>query len=68
MRTSLTWLRDYAALDAKVEDLVRALVDTGTEVEEVEHAAEGAVVARILELEPIPESASPASTWGVRSR
>ncbi len=61
MRTSLTWLRDYATLDATVEEVVRALVDTGTEVDRVEHAAEGSVVARVLELGPIPES-----TRGVR--
>lgn len=61
MRTSLRWLRDYATLDATVEELVRALIDTGTEVDRVEHSAEGSVVARVLELEPIPES-----TRGVR--
>jgi phenylalanyl-tRNA synthetase beta chain len=56
MRVSLEWLRQYADLDAPVEELVRALVDTGTEVERVEHAAEGAIVARVVELADIPES------------
>jgi len=61
MKISLEWLREYAELDAPVDELVRALVDTGTEVDRVERAAEGAIVARVLELSPIPES-----TRGVR--
>ena len=61
MRVSLEWLREYADLDAPVDELVQALVDTGTEVERVEHAAEGAIVSRVLELAAIPES-----TRGVR--
>jgi phenylalanyl-tRNA synthetase beta chain len=61
MKVSLEWLREYADLDAPVDDLVRALVDTGTEVDRVERAAEGAMVARVLALLPIPES-----TRGVR--
>ncbi|MGA8016202.1 MAG: phenylalanine--tRNA ligase subunit beta [Candidatus Dormiibacterota bacterium] len=61
MKTSLEWLREYAHLDAPVDELVKALVDTGTEVETVGHAAEGAMVARVLALTDIPES-----TRGVR--
>jgi len=61
MKISMEWLREYATLDAPVEELVQALVDTGTEVDRIEHAAEGAIVARVLELTPIPES-----TRGVR--
>ena len=61
MKISLEWLREYATLDAPVEDLVQALVDTGTEVDRIEHAAEGAIVARVLELTAIAES-----TRGVR--
>ncbi|HEV3123922.1 MAG TPA: phenylalanine--tRNA ligase subunit beta [Candidatus Dormibacteraeota bacterium] len=56
MKVSLRWMRDYAALDAPLTTLVQALVDTGTEVEEVHHEAEGAVVARVLSLSPVPES------------
>lgn len=56
MRVSLEWLREYAHLDAPVEQLVRNLVDTGTEVERVGHVAEGATVAQVVTLEPIPES------------
>ena len=61
MRISLEWLREYADLDAPLDELVRALVDTGTEVDRVERTAAGAVVARVLELAAIPES-----TRGVR--
>lgn len=61
MRVSLGWLREYATLDAPLDHLVRALVDTGTEVDRVEHPAEGTIVTRVLELADIPES-----TRGVR--
>ena len=56
MRFSLRWLRDYASLDAPLDQLVRALIDTGTEVDRVEREAEGAVVARVVRLEAVPES------------
>ncbi|MGA3184659.1 MAG: phenylalanine--tRNA ligase subunit beta [Candidatus Dormibacteria bacterium] len=61
MKISLEWLREYADLDAPVDELVRLLVDTGTEVDRVERAAAGTIVARVLELAAIPES-----TRGVR--
>ena len=61
MKISLEWLREYADLDAPVDELVRLLVDTGTEVDRVERAADGTIVARVLELTAIPES-----TRGVR--
>lgn len=61
MRISLRWLRDYAALDAPLATLVQALVDTGTEVDDVHRDAEKAMVARILSLHAVPES-----TRGVR--
>ncbi len=61
MKISLEWLREYADLDAPLPELVQALVDTGTEVDRVERSAEGAIVARVLELTEIPES-----TRGVR--
>jgi phenylalanyl-tRNA synthetase beta chain len=61
VRISLRWLRDYAALDAPLSTLVQALVDTGTEVDDVHRDAEGAVVARVLALTPVPRS-----TRGVR--
>jgi phenylalanyl-tRNA synthetase beta chain len=56
MKVSLQWMRQYAALDAPLDVLAQALVDTGTEVNEVRRAAEGTVVARVLNLEPVPES------------
>ena len=48
MKFSLRWLRDYATLDAPVAAIVRALVDTGTEVGTIELGGEGLVVARIV--------------------
>ena len=56
MKTSVQWMRDYAPLDAPLDVLAQALVDTGTEVNEVHRAAENTVVARILALEKVPES------------
>ena len=61
MKISLEWLREYADLDAPVSELVRSLVDTGTEVDRVERTVEGAIVAQVTELIEIPES-----TRGVR--
>ena len=56
MKTSVQWMRDYATLDAPLDVLAQALVDTGTEVDQVHRAAEGTVVARIVALEKVPES------------
>ena len=56
MKFSLRWLRDYATLDAPVATIVRALIDTGTEVGTVELGGEGLVVARIVAVEPVPGS------------
>lgn len=61
MKVSLGWLRDYAPLDAPVENLVHGLVETGTEVAAVGRVAAGAIVVRVVWLEPVPES-----TRGVR--
>jgi phenylalanyl-tRNA synthetase beta chain len=61
MKISLEWLREYADLDAPLDELVRLLVDTGTEVDRVERVADGTLVARVLDLAAIPES-----TRGVR--
>ncbi|MHB8489783.1 MAG: phenylalanine--tRNA ligase subunit beta [Candidatus Dormibacteria bacterium] len=57
MKFSLRWLRDYAALDAPVATIVKALVDTGTEVGAVDLGGEGIVVARIASVGPVPGSA-----------
>ncbi|MGA8667878.1 MAG: phenylalanine--tRNA ligase subunit beta [Candidatus Dormiibacterota bacterium] len=56
MKFSLRWLRDYATLDAPVGTIVKALVDTGTEVGAVDLGGEGLVVARVASLEPVPGS------------
>ena len=56
MKISLEWLRQYADLDAPVASLGQALIDTGTEVDRVHQGPEGVVVARVLSLQPVPES------------
>jgi phenylalanyl-tRNA synthetase beta chain len=56
MKFSLRWLRDYATLDAPVTAIVKALVDTGTEVGAVEPGGAGLVVARITAVAPVPGS------------
>ena len=56
MKYSLRWLRDYATLDAPVATIVKALVDTGTEVGAVDLGGEGLVVARITAVSPVPGS------------
>jgi len=56
MKASLRWLRDYAPLDAPVDMIVRTLTETGSEVGAVAEAAAGIIVARVLQLEPMPGS------------
>jgi phenylalanyl-tRNA synthetase beta chain len=56
MKVSLQWLRDYAALDAPLDHLVRTLTETGTEVGAVEDVAAGIIAARITRLEQLPRS------------
>jgi phenylalanyl-tRNA synthetase beta chain len=56
MKFSLRWLRDYATLDAPVATIVKALVDTGSEVGAVDVGGDGLVVARIVTVEPVPGS------------
>ncbi|MFN2582888.1 MAG: phenylalanine--tRNA ligase subunit beta [Candidatus Dormibacteria bacterium] len=53
---SLRWLREYAALDAPLDHLVRTLTESGTEVGAVQDVAAGIVAARVLRLEPLPGS------------
>jgi len=54
MKFSLRWLRDYAPLDVPINELVRALVDTGTEVGEVSPEGGDIVVARVVALRAVP--------------
>jgi phenylalanyl-tRNA synthetase beta chain len=56
VKFSLRWLRDYATLDAPVAAIVKALIDTGTEVGAVELGGEGLVVARVTSVAPVPGS------------
>ncbi|HZU76634.1 MAG TPA: hypothetical protein VFA70_07705, partial [Dehalococcoidia bacterium] len=56
MKVSLSWLRDYAPVDLPVSEVARALTEAGIEVSEVSDDAAGIVVARVLNLEPVPGS------------
>ncbi len=59
MRAPLSWLRDYAPLDATVERLTEVLSELGLVVDGVERLGEGladVVVARILDIRPHPDA------------
>lgn len=59
MRAPLSWLRDYAPLDAGVDDLASALSELGLVVEGVERIGEGlgdVVVARVAAIRPHPDA------------
>ena len=59
MRVPLSWLRDFAPIDHPVEEVVAALDELGLAVESVERVGEGldgVVVAKVLEIGPIPKA------------
>jgi len=59
MRAPLSWLRDYAPLDAEVPYLADALSNLGLVVEGVEHVGSGlgdVVVALVLDIRPHPNA------------
>jgi phenylalanyl-tRNA synthetase beta chain len=59
MRAPLSWLRDYAPLDAGVADLAGTLSSLGLVVEGVEHVGAGlgdVVVARVADIRPHPDA------------
>lgn len=59
MRAPLSWLRDYAPLDAGVDDLAKALSELGLVVEGVEQIGAGlgdVVVARVEAIRPHPDA------------
>jgi phenylalanyl-tRNA synthetase beta chain len=59
MRAPLSWLRDYAPLDAGVSDLADTLSSLGLVVEGVEHVGAGlgdVVVARVVAVRPHPDA------------
>lgn len=59
MRAPLSWLRDYARLDAPVERLAEVLSEIGLVVEVVEHVGGGlddVVVAEVLAIRPHPDA------------
>ena len=62
MRVPLSWLREYAPVDAAPEDIANALVRAGLEVETVERIGDdisGVVVAEVLEIEELTEFKKP---------
>ncbi len=59
MRAPLSWLRDYAPLDAGVAELADALSSLGLVVEGIEHVGAGlgdVVVARVAAIRPHPDA------------
>src|SRR5205085_1733063 len=59
MRVPLSWLRDFAPIEADPADLALTLDDLGLVVESIERVGdglEGVVVARVLAIEPIPSA------------
>ena len=59
MKVLLSWLREFAPLDADPHEIGAALGALGTPVEEllhIGHGLDGIVVARVLELRPHPDA------------
>jgi phenylalanyl-tRNA synthetase beta chain len=59
MRAPLSWLRDYAALDAEPDELATALSELGLVVEGVERIGAGlqdVVVAKVLDIRSHPDA------------
>ncbi|HET6875164.1 MAG TPA: phenylalanine--tRNA ligase subunit beta [Acidimicrobiales bacterium] len=59
MRAPLSWLRDYAPLDASVDRLTAVLSELGLVVDGVEQVGEGlgdVVVAKVLGIRPHPDA------------
>ena len=59
MKVLLSWLREFASLDASPEVIADALGALGTPVEEMHHIGrgyDGIVVARVLELRRHPDA------------
>jgi phenylalanyl-tRNA synthetase beta chain len=59
MKVLLSWLREFAPLDAPLDTISQALADLGIPVEEVVHIGDGLdgiVVAKVLDLRPHPNA------------
>lgn len=59
MRAPLSWLRDYAPLDAPIDRLAQLLSELGLVVEGIEHVGAGiadVVVAKVLGIRPHPSA------------
>ncbi len=70
MRVLLSWLREFAPLDASVDELADTMSDLGLTVEDLDvvgEPVEGVVVARVVELRPHPRRRS-HPTGGRRHR
>lgn len=62
MRVPLSWLREYAPIDASGEEIAAALIRAGLEVEQVEHVGDDVkdvVIGEILEIEELIEFKKP---------
>jgi phenylalanyl-tRNA synthetase beta chain len=69
MRVPLSWLREYAPVEASGRDLATALVRAGLEVEHVEAIGDditGVVVGEVAEIEELTEFKKPIRYVGVR--
>ena len=61
MKISLSWIKEYVPVKARLDDIVERLTLSGTEVEHVEKAGQDTV----LEMEVTPNRADCLSHWGL---
>ncbi|MEO6713328.1 MAG: phenylalanine--tRNA ligase subunit beta [Mycobacteriales bacterium] len=62
MRVPLSWLRDYAAVDASAAEIAAALIRAGLEVEQVESVGRdirGVLIGEVLAIEELTEFKKP---------
>ena len=62
MRVPLSWLREYAAIDAPAEEIAAALIRAGLEVEQVDRVGgdvQGVVIGEVLGIEELTEFKKP---------
>lgn len=62
MRVPLSWLRDYAPVDAPADEIAAALIRAGLEVEQVERVGgdiRDVVIGEVLEIEELTEFKKP---------
>jgi phenylalanyl-tRNA synthetase beta chain len=59
MKLPLSWLKEFVAVDASLDELCRRLTMAGVEVENVEHIApafDGVFIAKVLHVEHHPNA------------